>query len=161
MATLDQTKGAAGAKYPAQALPTSFLLENTMDTLATNAAAADIIQMIKVTAPVFVLFAGLEVLVLEGGTMTLDMGDGDNADGYLDGVNGDGTVLDVFMSSKAYIMTSTSGDFDNEGAVTALNIYSVVGGKLYTSDDTIDVITVNAANLLKFRAFAKVEELKP
>ena len=161
MASFDNSVGAVGAKYPASALPTNFLIENTLDTLANNRGAGDDSGMLKVTAPSVVLFAGLEVLTLEGGTMTLDLGDGDDPNGYLDGVDGNDAVGDVYVSIKSYIMTSTLGDFDNEAAVSALNVLSLVGGKLYIANDTIDVITVDAANLMKIRAFAQVFDLKP
>ncbi len=161
MASFDNSVGATGAAYPASALPVNYMIENTLDTAAANRGAGDDSAMLKVKANSLCLFAGLEVLTLEGATMTLDLGDDDDANGYLDGVNGNNAVGDVFASIKAYIMTSTAGDFDNETAVSALNVYSNVGGKLYLVDDTIDLINVDAADLLKVRVFAQIFDLKP
>ena len=162
MATsFDNSVGTAGAKYPASALPVNFLIENTLDFAAANRGAGDDSALLKVTAPSVVLFAGLEVLTLEGGTLTMDMGDDDDPNGYLDGVDGNDTIGDVYVSIKSYIMTSTLGDFDNEGAISALNVLSLVGGKLYVANDTIDVVTVDAADLAKIRAFAQIFDLKP
>lgn len=155
------TVGASGAAYPASALPVNFLIENTLDTAAANRGAGDDSAMLIVKAGSIVLFAGLEVLTLEGATMTLDLGDDDNPDGYLDDVNGNDTVGNIYVSIKSYILTSTNGDFDNEGAISSLNILSLVGGKLYTSADTIDLITVDAADLLKIRVFAQIFDIKP
>ena len=161
MASFDNSVGAAGAKYPASALPVNFLTENTLDTAAANRGAGDDSAMLKVTGPSIVMFAGLEVLTLEGGTMTLDLGDDDDPNGYLDGVDGNDTVGDVYASLKSYVMTSTLGDFDNEAAISALNVFSMVGGKLYLVNDTIDLINVDAADLLKVRVFAQIFDLKP
>lgn len=161
MASFDNTVGAANARYPAQALPVNFLIENTLDTAANNRGAGDDSGMIKVAANSLVMFAGLEVLTLEGGTMTLDLGDGVDPNGYLDGVDGDDSVGDVYVSQKSYIMTSTNGDFDNEGAISALNVYSMVGGRFYAALDNIDLVNVDAANLLKVRVFAQIFDLKP
>lgn len=161
MASFDNTVGAANARYPAQALPVNFLIENTLDTALSNRGAGDDSAMITVAANSLVDFAGLEVLTLEGGTMTLDLGDGVDPNGYLDGVDGDGAIGDIYASLKSYVMTSTLGDFDNEGAISALNVYSRVGGRLYAATDTIDLVNVDAANLLKVRVFAQIFDLKP
>jgi len=159
--TTDFTKGTAGAGYPASDLPVFFLIENTLDYAASNGGAADIAQLLNVKADTFVLLAGLELLTLEGGVLTLDMGDGVDPNGFLDGVDGNATAGDTYVSVKNYIMTSTAGDFDNEAAVSAENIYSNVGGRFYQANDTIDLINVNAADLAKLRVFAAVLALKP
>jgi hypothetical protein len=66
----------------------------------------------------------LNVTTAEGGTLTVDVGDGDNPDGYLDGVNGNATA--------AYLTVAGTDAFE--------------AGKYYTAADTIDVTTVNAAD---------------
>ena len=94
--------------------------------------------------------------------MTLNLGDGDDTDGYLDGVNGNDTVGDMYASSKSYTIDESGDDIEDalDGS-DAGNILSILGGKLYTSADTIDLINVNAADLLKVRVFAKILDLKP
>jgi hypothetical protein len=90
----------------------------------TALGAADILEVIKVPAQTLVTHVALEVTTAEGGTLTLDVGDGDNPDGYLDGVNGNATA--------AYISVAGTDAFEQ--------------GKYYTAADTIDVVTVNAAD---------------
>lgn len=90
----------------------------------TALTAADILEVIKVPAKTLVTHVALEVTTAEGGTLTLDVGDGDNPDGYLDGVNGNATA--------AYISVAGTDAFEQ--------------GKYYTAADTIDVVTVNAAD---------------
>ncbi len=90
----------------------------------TALGAADILEVIKVSAKTLVTHVALEVTTAEGGTLTLDVGDGDNPDGYLDGVNGNATA--------AYISVAGTDAFEQ--------------GKYYTAADTIDVVTVNAAD---------------
>jgi hypothetical protein len=90
----------------------------------TALGAADILEVIKVPAKTLVTHVALEVTTAEGGTLTLDVGDGDNPDGYLDGVNGNATA--------AYISVAGTDAFEQ--------------GKYYTAADTIDVTTVNAAD---------------
>ena len=90
----------------------------------TALGASDILEVIKVPAQTLVTHVALEVTTAEGGTLTLDVGDGDNPDGYLDGVNGNATA--------AYISVAGTDAFEQ--------------GKYYTAADTIDVVTVNAAD---------------
>ena len=90
----------------------------------TALGASDILEVIKVPAKTLVTHVALEVTTAEGGTLTLDVGDGDNPDGYLDGVNGNATA--------AYISVAGTDAFEQ--------------GKYYTAADTIDVVTVNAAD---------------
>jgi len=90
----------------------------------TALGAADLFEVIKVPAKNLVTHVALEVTTAEGGTLTLDVGDGDNPDGYLDGVNGNATA--------AYISVAGTDAFEQ--------------GKYYTAADTIDVVTVNAAD---------------
>jgi hypothetical protein len=90
----------------------------------TALAATDVLEVIKVPAQTLVTNVVLEVTTAEGGTLTIDVGDGDDPDGYLDGVNGNATA--------AYIPVAGTAAFEQ--------------GKYYTAADTIDVTTVNAAD---------------
>jgi hypothetical protein len=90
----------------------------------TALAATDVLEVIKVPAKTLVTNVVLEVTTAEGGTLTIDVGDGDDPDGYLDGVNGNATA--------AYIPVAGTAAFEQ--------------GKYYTAADTIDVTTVNAAD---------------
>lgn len=90
----------------------------------TALAATDVLEVIKVPAKTLVTNVVLEVTTAEGGTLTIDVGDGDDPDGYLDGVNGN--------AAAAYIPVAGTAAFEQ--------------GKFYTAADTIDVTTVNAAD---------------
>jgi hypothetical protein len=93
----------------------------------TALAATDVLEVVKIPANTLVLGVALNVTTAEGGTLTIDVGDGDDPDGYLDGVNANTTA--------AYITTPSAG--------TPTGLAS---GKYYTAEDTIDVTTVNAAD---------------
>ena len=90
----------------------------------TALAATDVLEVIKVPANTLVTNVALNVTTAEGGTLTIDVGDGDDPDGYLDGVNANATA--------AYIPVDGTAAFAQ--------------GKYYTAADTIDVTTVNAAD---------------
>ena len=90
----------------------------------TALAAADILEVIKVPANTLVTHVALNVTTAEGGTLTVDVGDGDNPDGYLDGVNANATA--------AYLTVAGTDAFE--------------AGKYYTAADTIDIVLNNAAD---------------
>lgn len=150
--TVDLTKGAAGAAYPASDLPKVFIIENIIDFAATNRTATDILQVLHVKAGSFVMLAGIEVLVVEDSTLTLDLGDGANADGFLDGIDAE-AATGYFDSSQAYTVSTTNANTVLEDADV---LYGVMGGKFYTADDTIDVIVNNTSDTGKIRVFAVV-----
>lgn len=93
----------------------------------TALAATDTLEVIKIPANTLVTSVALNVTTAEGGTLTIDVGDGDDPDGYLDGANANTTA--------AYITSPSAG------TPTGL-----ADGKYYTAADTIDVTTVNAAD---------------
>ena len=90
----------------------------------TALAAGDVLEVIKVPTNTLVTHVALNVTTAEGGTLTVDVGDGDNPDGYLDGVNANATA--------AYLTVAGTDAFE--------------AGKFYTAADTIDIVTVNAAD---------------
>ena len=90
----------------------------------TALAAADVLEVIKVPANTLVTHVALNVTTAEGGTLTVDVGDGDNPDGYLDGVNANATA--------AYLTVAGTDAFE--------------AGKFYTAADTIDIVLNNAAD---------------
>jgi hypothetical protein len=79
-------------------------------------AANDVTQLITIPAGAFVLGVHAKVLTVEGGTCTVDIGDGDTVDGYIDGLNGntsansfsfDAGTTDAFTSGKFYAAADT------------------------------------------------------
>lgn len=109
---------------------------------ATALGAADILNVISIPAKTYVLRAGIDVTTPEGGTLTLDLGDGDDADGYLDGVNGNTTAS--YASSLVLV----------EAAPNTVLGYS--NGKYYSAADTIDLVMVNATDTAVLRVWALV-----
>ena len=137
MATYNDGKGynmGTGAAHVAAGINrvSAVTVELNFATITTERAAAgltaltsaDILEVIKVPANTLVTNVALNVTTAEGGTLTIDVGDGDNPDGYLDGVNANATA--------AYLTVAGTDAFE--------------AGKYYTAADTIDIVLNNAAD---------------
>jgi hypothetical protein len=130
------------AAYPEKGSRATTMLSIDLDMVAITAARSaagataladgDILEVIRVPAKTLVLAVGLDVTTAEGGTCTIDVGDGATVDGYLDGVNAN-TVA-------SYCSTLAAEAFD--------------GGKYYAAADTIDVKFINAADAAVMRVWA-------
>ncbi len=117
-------------------VPAGGFMAAVLDTNVDNISATETWQALSVPAGAIVHEVGAVILTAEGATMTIDIGDGDDADGYLDGINGNSASLT--KSSREY--ESTQNAFD--------------GGKYYASADTIDVLFNNDADTVKILVFA-------
>jgi hypothetical protein len=146
-------KGTAAA-YVDNGLHKVTVLEVTLDfaaiTVARAAAGAtaltagDVLEVLRIPAKSQVLNVGIDVTTAEGGTLTIDVGDGADADGFLDGVNANTAA--GYSSSTVTLV---------EGAPNTLS--PAFGfGKYYSAADTIDVTTVNAADAAVMRVWAIV-----
>lgn len=137
MATYNDGKGynlGTGAAHVAAGINKVSAVSVTLDFAAittaraaaglTALAATDTLEVIKVPANTLVTNVVLNVTTAEGGTLTIDVGDGADPDGFIDGVNANTTA--------AYIPVAGTAAFEQ--------------GKYYTAADTIDVTTVNAAD---------------
>ena len=132
------------ATYPDKGLNAVTMVSIDLDmaaiTAARSAAGAsalvddDILEVLRIPAKTLVLAVGLDVTKAEGGTCTIDVGDGATVDGYLDGVNAN-TVA-------SYCSTLSTEAFD--------------GGKYYAAADTIDVKFINAADVAVMRLWALI-----
>jgi hypothetical protein len=109
---------------------------------ATALTSGDIIEAIPLPAKSLVLRVGLDVTTAEGGTLTIDVGDGSDTDGFLDGVNAN--TVASYCSALAL----------TEAAPNTVTGYS--NGKYYSAADTIDVVIVNAADVAVMRLWALV-----
>ena len=87
MATFDRTKGGT-AGYPAHLKGGTYRVTAPVDFNEDNYSAADVLQLINVPAYTRVLAVAWVVETVEGATLTFDIGDGDDTDGYIDGANG-------------------------------------------------------------------------
>ena len=132
MATFDKTGKGGTTGHPANGR-TPYLVENTIDMSASGLQpeANDIVQAIDVPAENMVLNAGLEVLAVSPSSVTLDLGDADDVDKYVDGHD------------------STATGF----AANVINASNV--GHVYGSADTIDIKVLGAQDTSsKIRVFA-------
>lgn len=130
------------ATYPDKGTNATTMISVDLDMAAITAARAaagataladnDILEVIRVPAKTLVLAAGLDVTTAEGGTCTIDVGDGDTVDGFLDGVN-----------------ANTVASYASSGNGEAYEM-----GKYYAAADTIDVKFINAADAAVMRVWA-------
>ena len=118
MATVDKTIGGTAGHPSTRRKP--YWVENTVDFSLFDPAANDVVQMLNVPAETCVINAGLEVLTASPSSVTLDLGDGGDADRYIDGLDS----------------TSTG-----HGALVA---HASNAGHVYGSADTIDVTVLGA-----------------
>lgn len=149
--SLGFNKGTAAA-YPYEGTRAVTKIEVELDFAAIAAARAaagataltsgDVLEVIQLPAKSYVMAVGLDVTTAEGGTLTIDIGDGSAADGYLDGV--DANTVASYASALAL----------TEGAPNTVTGYSA--GKYYAAADTIDIKTVNAADAAVMRVWALV-----
>lgn len=133
------------ASFPYGGHPRGTFIEVDLDfaaiTAARTAAGAtaltdgDVMEVIQLPAKTAVLAVGLDVTTAEGGTCTVDVGDGADADGYLDGVDANA------VASYSHLDSATLG---------------YAAGKYYSSADTIDLTMVNAMDAAVVRLWAYV-----
>jgi hypothetical protein len=99
---------------------------------ATALTSTDVLQVISLPAKTLVLAVGADVTTAEGATLTLDVGDGSDTDGWLDGINANSATS---YCSIAPALT--------EGTPNTL-VPAYGQGKYYTAADTIDVLINNS-----------------
>ena len=132
MATHDKTGAGGTTGHPSNGR-TPYLVENTIDFTPFDPAANDLVQAIDVPAESIVMNAGLEVLTASPSGVTLDMGDGDTVDIYVDGLD------------------STSTGY------SAIHQDVLSTGKVYASADTLDIKVLGAQDTsAKVRAWAVI-----
>ena len=129
----DSASGYGNTSPHTDAMP-GGMMAAMIDTAVQNLAADDIWQAITVPAGSIVVAVGAVILTAEGGTLTIDVGDGDDADGYLNDANG---------NSAGASYSSINGTL----------AYS--GGRYYSAEDTIDVLANNAADAAKIVVWCK------
>ena len=128
MATFSKVTGGTAGHPSTRRKP--YFVENTIDFDVFNPEANDVVQALNVPAETLVINAGLEVLTALSGSVTLDLGDGDDVDRYVDGdTNAVGHAATVAHASHS--------------------------GNVYAAADTIDVTVLGAtAAVGKVRVYA-------
>ena len=136
MTTYDSTTGSAGSFLSKDSNRTFIWSQNvnlqTEATALTSAgyfASSDIIQLVDIPAYTWIKAAGLIVTTAEGDTLTLSLGDGDQAAGFVSAANGNTTANAHAQVAQAY------------GANTAI-------GRVYTSADTLDLTIASLGSQL-------------
>ena len=119
MATYNRTGAGGTTGHPANGR-TPYLVENTIDFTPFDPAANDIVQAIDVPAESIVMNAGLEVLTVSPSGVTLDLGDANDVDKYVDGYDSTGLGYGAAV-------------------INASNV-----GHVYGSADTIDIKVLGA-----------------
>jgi hypothetical protein len=129
-----------------------FTLRRVYDTAATgdgNVASGDTLQLLNIPADTLVLGVALVVQTVEGGTLTVDVGEvGGDADGWLDGADLNAAATKASMPATLV-----------EGAPNTITPAFGMG-RLYTAADTIDMLFNNAADAVKFELIAICVRLK-
>ena len=129
MATISTLK-----QGPGMFIPGLFqVLSNIIDCSVVNLTASDVIQALDIPEGTFVSHVAIDVMTAEGAAGVVDVGDGDDPDGWDEDV-------DINATGK------TVGD----GAYA--------GGKWYAADDTIDIIPDIDLDTAKIRVLAIVAD---
>jgi hypothetical protein len=131
MATVDLTGGGSGSLSYTKA-GKHYVLEKTVDFSATSRLQNDVLQLFAIPAKTQVNKVQYDVTTAEGGTLTFDIGDGSDVDGFIDGANGNA------VGSGVNTLALT------EGAPNTVTGYS--NGKYYSAADTIDLLVLNDAD---------------
>ena len=141
MAVLTHAALAAGTKLPENLSGGLFVLKATINALTTNVGSADVVKVFTPPANTKILDLIVNVTTAEGGTLTLDVGDyevaddsAEDADGFLDGVNGNAVAA---YSSKDITLSEGTPN-------TIAPAYHK--GKVYDGTDYIGVLFNNAAD---------------
>lgn len=103
----------------------------------TALASGDVYEAISLTAKTLILAVGVDVTTAGTGSLTLDVGDGTDPDGYLDGVAAD--AAGSFQSGNNLTLTAGTPN------AVAGTPYAYGLGKYYTAADTIDLKLVGYA----------------
>lgn len=106
------------------------LLENKLDFTTQAVANTDVVQALNVSAGDRVIALTMEVVTENGEASTFDVGDGVDPNGYLGAFDADTAG---FTAMELLLL---------EAAPNTVATYT--GGKLYTADDTIDLLATDA-----------------
>lgn len=122
----------------------AYLKTAIIDTALKNIGAGDTVELINVPANSYVAMVRYEVLTVEGGTMTIDIGDGTTPAGFVSNLNGNSSGAEGVSAPVAL----------TEGTPNVVTGYS--DGKYYAAADTIDLVFDNAADAVKLKVQALI-----
>jgi hypothetical protein len=147
------TSGPLPAKFAGQ----MYRLQYDFDATST-ALTADTNTCIQIPSNTRVLGVGYFVDTVEdGGTATMTIGDGTDADGWIASVSvTNGCTKSAFSTP---VVTSTWAGVGTNATITITPAYGL--GKVYTAADTIDVVFAAACDKLKMSVYAVCVQLTP
>ena len=157
MAILDFTRG--DNTVIADGKPHPPLMENVVDFSISNGSSSDVATMLDVPKGVWVVCVALEILTAEGGTLTVDVGDGVDPDGYIDGVDMNATVGDFYTSVVPHLFVNETGDVVTPSGNDETD-FGIIGGKFYTTADTIDILINDNADTAVMRITAELKDMQ-
>ena len=143
MPTYDLTKG--GATQHMRSDPAMIKANFEIDFSDQAYASADVLQLINIPAETFVHRVKYKVETVEGGTLTFDIGDETDPNGFIAAANGNA------LGSGANVLALT------EGTPNVVTGYS--NGKYYSAADTLDMVINNAADVAKITGVVIMEDL--
>jgi len=108
---------------------------NVIDFGSQNEVSGDTIQALNIKAGTYVEKVCTRIITAEGGTLTFDIGDATDPNGWNDAVDG---------NAAATTVTKTLEATDPYGA-----------GKYYAADDTIDILLDNDADTAVIEIWAE------
>lgn len=131
MTTYDNTVGGTKA-IRANALTPRVITAKVDIQAAANAlnsgtafSAADVLKVLNIPANTFVLEAGLICTVAEDTTMTLDLGDGDDDNGYIDAYDAESTGSSITTVALGYGVDNVHGVFYDTADTIDLTIVTI------------------------------------
>ena len=126
----------AGGTYVLESAELAF-------TSSSTGAAADVYQVIGIPAGTWVQKVAVEVTAAQTGSADIDIGDGDDTDGYYDGLTG--SVITNWT-------TSTPGLSGPTNAIVQTGYTAF--GRIYPYADTIDVLANSPMSNVTFKVKA-------
>lgn len=150
MPTLNLTQGKSG--IPIKGSGRMYTIENDVDLQAAGAASGDTVQALNVGPKTLVNKVLVEVLrPIVGTSGSATVGDGVDPDGF-----------DTTINLKATAGTVTQTQLGLTEGVPNVLVDAYAAGRIYTAEDTIDLVVTLHADLTdkgKFRVIAVCTDL--
>jgi len=131
MTTHNKRKGSAGYAPGGGWNSPWWMMETTVDFAdGTTYEAADTVQLFDIPAGCWILLATIHVQTGEGDTCTVDLGDADSTDGFIDG--GDIETAGVYIGNELALTEGTPN--------TLTDTYVFPGGRLCAADEIVSLV---------------------
>jgi hypothetical protein len=137
-ANQDHTVGGT-VGYPHTASGGTYLMSRTLDfsSSSTTGTSGDVYLLLNIPSNTYVKAVGYGWTTGEDSTLTVDIGDGADPDGWVDGANVLTGQVESAISGITFLHVNTN------------TLVGYSNGKLYTANDTLDLKLNNNADALK------------